>query len=67
MFGSSIISSKVLLLVILGSMLIMTVGTLVYGQKGSTKVASDSPPPAPENRIEGLDEGNAMELGETAD
>ena len=67
MFGSSIISSKVLLLVILGSMLIMTVGTLVYGQKGSTKVASGSPPPAPENRIEGLDEGNAMELGETAD
>jgi MFS family permease len=62
MFGSPIISSKVLLLVILGSMLVMTVGTLVFGQKSGSKKAIV--PENSESGIEGLDEGNAIDAND---
>ena len=52
-FGSPLVNSKVLLLVILGSMLIMTIGTLVFGQKG--KSTTD----------DGLEEAVHGELAET--
>ncbi len=41
-FGTPLISSKVLLLVILGSMLIMTIGTLAFGEKKGSSNGDDS-------------------------
>jgi hypothetical protein len=63
-FGSSLINSKVLLLVILGSMLIMTLGTLVFGKKGGNEVVASAG--NSEVGIEGLDENNALDLEDSA-